>query len=141
MLKQIIFNIDQLPKVAESLSKELHDCKIITFSGPLGAGKTTLIQNILRNFGVNEDVISPTFTYMNIYKNSMGKIFFHFDLYRIKTVDDFFVAGFDEYLTTENSMCLIEWPEVIEPLLKLKHQHVCRISIDYEDTNKRILKY
>jgi tRNA threonylcarbamoyladenosine biosynthesis protein TsaE len=78
---------------------------------------------------------------MNIYKNESGKTFFHFDLYRITSVDDFLFAGFDEYLIAPNSMCLIEWPEVIEPLLKLQHKKVCKISIDYVDNDKRILKY
>ena len=137
-MEKLIFSINELPQIAKQLSNKLKDCQIITFQGPLGAGKTTLIKELLMHYGINKDeVISPTFTYMNIYTNSEGKNFYHFDLYRIKSVDDFLLAGFDEYLMDSNAICFIEWPEIIEPILKTKHLNVCKIAIDYAEDNKR----
>lgn len=138
---EIIFEIEQLPQIAKTLAAKLANCKIVTFTGPLGAGKTTMVKELLYLFGVKEDVVSPTFTYMNIYKNSDGKTFIHFDLYRVKTVEDFLMAGFDEYLIVPNSLCLIEWPEVIDSLLKPKGSEVCHVSIDYCVDNKRIIRF
>lgn len=138
---EIIFEIEQLPQIAKTLVTKLTNCKIVTFTGPLGAGKTTMVKELLYLFGVKEDVVSPTFTYMNIYKNNGGKTFIHFDLYRVKTVEDFLMAGFDEYLIVPNSLCLIEWPEVIDSLLKPKGSEVCNVSIDYYSDNKRIIRF
>ena len=62
----------------------------------------------------------PTFTYMNQYKGMDGW-FYHLDLYRMGSLQDFMQAGFGEYLEQPNSWVLIEWPEIIEPLLKRKY--------------------
>lgn len=136
--KTIIFGLDQLADVSKKLFKELKNCSVITFTGPLGAGKTTLIQELLKLYGVKNDIVSPTFNYVNIYKNAENKIFYHFDLYRIKKLEDFQNAGFDEYLYEDNSMSLIEWPEIIESILSKKF---CAINIDYDEkSDNRILK-
>ncbi len=141
-METIIFTLKDLPEIAKKLAKKLKNCQIITFKGPLGAGKTTQIKELLKDFGVKEEIISPTFMYMNLYKNDNNEHFYHFDLYRIKTVDDFLMAGFDEYLTDKAGKCLIEWPEVIEPILKSKHIQTCSIEIDYDisDDKKRLIK-
>ncbi len=108
----------------------------MTFTGSLGAGKTTLIQELLRQCGIQERVTSPTFAYFNQYR-SQEKTFFHFDLYRINSLNDFCAAGFDEYLSMPQSYTLIEWPEHIMPLLKEK---VCHVYLDYhKDSKKRIM--
>lgn len=138
---QKVFNLEQLPKIAKEIAQKLKNCDVITFSGPLGAGKTTLIGYILKEYGVNEQVISPTFTYLNIYKNAEGKSFVHFDLYRVKSIDEFLMAGFDEYLLAENSVCLIEWPEVIEELLKKLNKKVCNIILEYDTKTDRLIKF
>ncbi len=138
-METIIFTLEELPEIAKQLAKKLKNCQIFTFKGPLGAGKTTLIKELLKDFGVKDEIISPTFTYMNLYKNANNEHFYHFDLYRIKTIDDFLMAGFDEFLIDKSGKCLIEWPEVIEPILKLKRIQTCSIEIDYDlsDDKKR----
>ncbi len=137
MKKETIYTLDELPAVAQTLKELLEGCTVITLSGPLGAGKTTLVRELLGLWGVKEPITSPTFTYMNQYENSSGKRFYHFDLYRIKTVADFQAAGFDEYLYEPDSVALIEWPEPIEALLGAGQ---CHISIDYEEPDKRVLR-
>ena len=133
----ILYGLDQVSQVAAYIRRLMPICSVITFTGPLGAGKTTIIRELLHQVGVQEPITSPTFTYMNVYTNKLGQKFYHFDLYRIATLDDFCAAGFDEYLYQANSWVFIEWPEPVIPLLK---RGVCHINIDYHDS-KRIITY
>lgn len=107
--------------------------KVFTFSGTLGAGKTTLIQSFCRSLGVTEPIQSPTYTYMNIY-HATNLTIYHFDLYRLTTYQDFLDAGFDEYLLLPDSICLIEWPEIILPVLS--PENTCSIAIDYYERKR-----
>ncbi len=86
--------------------------------------KTTLIKEFLRQCGVTEVVQSPTFTYLNVYQGDKGAEFYHFDLYRLSANQDFIDAGFYEYLYAPKSWAVIEWPEIIMPLLKHRVCHV-----------------
>jgi tRNA threonylcarbamoyladenosine biosynthesis protein TsaE len=82
-------------------------------------------------------VTSPTFSYVSEHSNNHGEKFYHFDLYRIKTVQEFQEQGFDEYLYQSNSWAFIEWPEVIRPLLT---HNVCYVSFNYhEEPEKRVV--
>jgi tRNA threonylcarbamoyladenosine biosynthesis protein TsaE len=135
--KQIIYSLPELETAAAALVNETRNASIITFTGPLGAGKTTLVQAFLRALGVTDSITSPTYTYVNIYQNKQGRTFYHFDLYRINSIDDFIESGFNEYLYAPNSLALIEWPDIIAPLLMDNAFHV---SIDYcQEQDKRIL--
>ncbi|HSW73991.1 MAG TPA: tRNA (adenosine(37)-N6)-threonylcarbamoyltransferase complex ATPase subunit type 1 TsaE, partial [Candidatus Limnocylindria bacterium] len=130
------YSLDEIDKVVLFLRSQLDRCQVYTFSGVLGAGKTTLIQQLLQASGVQDPVTSPTFTYVNIYENKLGQTFYHFDCYRIASVDSFLEAGFGEYLYAPNSWAFIEWPQVVMPLL---YQNVCHVKIDYYEGNKREL--
>jgi tRNA threonylcarbamoyladenosine biosynthesis protein TsaE len=135
--KTVVFSEEDISQVVDYLYEQLKDCKIMVFSGPLGAGKTTLIRALLRKCGVSEPTItSPTFIYINRYKNNVGQIFYHFDLYRIESVSDFLDAGFDEYFEEPESWCFIEWPEVIMQILPEK---TCYVMLDYYN-DKRALR-
>ncbi len=132
MQKDWIVTQENMHMIAQEIVDQLP--KIITLSGPLGAGKTTLVQNILTILGVTEPVQSPTYAYVTTYITAMGLKIFHFDLYRLRNVQDFMDAGFEEYLYQANSLCLIEWPDSIESLLT---HDVCKITLQYEGTEKR----
>jgi tRNA threonylcarbamoyladenosine biosynthesis protein TsaE len=82
---------------------------IVTISGELGAGKTTLVQAICRGYGVTEDVTSPTFALVHRYAGKKSPVF-HLDLYRLERPDELTNIGWDEILT-EDALVLIEWPE------------------------------
>jgi len=107
---------------------------IITLTGDLGAGKTTLVKQLLKSWGVQDEILSPTFTYVNCYKNDQGQKIYHFDLYRVLNSNQFFELGFDEYLHEPGAVCLVEWPGVIAPILtnlpvlRLEIEHVSDIS-------------
>lgn len=134
----IEYNVDQIKDVAQALALLRKTCAIFTFTGSLGAGKTTLVQALLKECGIVGPITSPTFTYFNVYENSQGQKFYHFDCYRLTSLDDFLQAGFDEYLYQPNSWVFIEWPELIMPLLT---HDCCHIAIEYKNEYKRILTY
>ncbi len=135
---ELIYTLDTIDDVAEDLHELLPDVSVLTFSGSLGAGKTTLIQALLKRCGIFDVIQSPTFTYLSPYTNSSGQTFYHFDLYRIKSLQHFREAGFEEYLYELNSWSLIEWPAVIKPLLTCK---VADFVIDYYGQDRRKLTY
>jgi tRNA threonylcarbamoyladenosine biosynthesis protein TsaE len=130
MANQLKYTLNQLDHAVEIVKKQMDESRIVTFTGDLGAGKTTLIRALLRNLGVKEPVTSPTFTYVNRYTLEGGKILYHFDLYRLNSLDEFMEQGFHEYLYQPGSWCLIEWPAIIMPLLT---HEVCHITLDYDD--------
>ena len=137
--KEFIYSLDEIDQAVDLLKDQMDECAIFTFSGPLGAGKTTLIQKFLQACGVHAQITSPTFTYVNVYRNKPGTKFYHFDLYRIESVDTFLEQGFDEYLYQPKSWAVIEWPEVIKSLLP---DRVCEVSIDYHnDKRKLVINY
>jgi tRNA threonylcarbamoyladenosine biosynthesis protein TsaE len=133
-----VVTLDEVPAVAEHLVRILSPCSLITLQGPLGAGKTTLAKALLHAYGVKEMVTSPTFTYLNVYHNDAGQIFYHFDLYRIMNVDQFLQAGFDEFLHDPQAIKLIEWPERIESLLPKEY---CAIQLLYRSPDQRLVTY
>ena len=132
---KVIFSEDEIEDVVTYFYDQLNDCKIMAFSGPLGAGKTTLIRALLRKCGIKEPVTSPTFIYVNRYINEDGKIFYHFDLYRIESLFDFLDSGFDEYFYEPNSWCFIEWPEIIKSVLP---SGTCSIMLNYHNDKREL---
>jgi len=141
---KILFTEKDLPSVVSEYILPImnkNHVNIFTLQGPLGAGKTSLIKEILRQNNVTEVVTSPTFTYVQNYKNKLGQTFHHFDLYRIGSLENFIAAGFDEYLYAPESYCFIEWPEIIFPLLD--HKRTCKIVLNYDptDLNRRTLEF
>ncbi len=134
----MIYSLDTLDVVVEQLYGLMKDCPIFAFTGPLGAGKTTLVTRLLKRCGIADVVTSPTFTYVAVYTNQLDQTFYHFDLYRLTTLSDFVSAGFDEYLYEPNSWALIEWPEIIMPLLT---RGVCLVSIDYYSEFEREIRW
>ncbi len=124
------YTLHDIPVIAKKLYALTERYTVIMFTGSLGAGKTTLIREICACAGVHEPVTSPTFTYLNIYAGQETKIY-HFDLYRLQTLDSFYEAGFNEYFDASNSLVFVEWPEIILPVIH--GDHVLRIDIDHKN--------
>lgn len=129
-----IYDIHEIEKTALFLNSFKEMCRVFTFTGPLGAGKTTLIQALLRASDVRDVITSPTFTYVNVYTNEVDQKFYHFDLYRLTDVQEFIDLGFEEYLYQPESWAFVEWPELILPLLE---REVCHITLNYADELSR----
>jgi len=89
----------------------------ILLSGELGAGKTTFISGIAEGFGLKENLSSPSFTILNIYRISGKKKLVHADFYRLNTIDEILNAGIEDYLYDRNSYVCIEWGDTIREYL------------------------
>lgn len=137
-MKKLNYFLKDVDSVARQLALQIQDCSIVTLSGALGAGKTTLSGALLAQLGVREPVISPTFTYLNMYKSSDGKMIYHFDLYRLKNMQEFERLGFFEYLDQEDSLVLIEWPEIIQSALQ---GNICHVKLSVIDDLQRQIEY
>ena len=99
---------------AENFASQLHKKDIVVLSGDLGSGKTKFVQGVLKHFGLENEISSPTFTIVNEYNADICPIY-HFDVYRLADIDEFYAMGGEEYF--ENGICLIEWGEIIEDAL------------------------
>ena len=110
--------------INEILPKLQHN--ILLLKGNLGAGKTTFTQFLLKNLGSTDEVSSPTYAIVNEYDTPKGNVF-HFDLYRMKNINEVFDIGIEEYL--DNSfLCIIEWPEIYEEELQDFPHHELKIE-------------
>lgn len=130
---EICYKINEVEQVAKQIIKNAKS-KTLLFYGNMGVGKTTLIKTIVKILGSKDDVSSPTFSIVNEYKLLNEKIF-HFDLYRINDIDEAYNFGIEDYLDS-NYWNLIEWPEIIEPML---YDNFDVIKIKLDNNNNRIL--
>ena len=89
---------------------------VYTFSGEMGAGKTTLIKAICKELKVGEVVSSPTFALVYEYNSPIAGTLYHFDLYRLKDISELYDLGYEDYFYGSGT-CFIEWPEIAENLL------------------------
>lgn len=135
MFSEKITSLKELEATAEKLIQLFPDERVFAFYGKMGAGKTTFIQSVCKVLGTPDNVTSPTFALINEYKTTAQKSIFHFDFYRIKNMEEAFDLGYEDYLYSGN-YCLIEWPEMIEPLLPNRFVEV-KIVAD-EDGNRQI---
>ena len=126
-----IGSIEALAEVSDYLISLREEADVIAFYGSMGAGKTTLIKNLCHRMGVTDEVNSPTFAIVNEYVTEGGESVYHFDFYRIKKLEEAYDIGYENYFYSGN-LCLIEWPEMIEPLLPEKY---IRVEIRHGETD------
>lgn len=111
-----INNLENINDVARQFVEAIGNRTHIAFDGEMGAGKTTFIKAVCDELGVIDIVNSPTFSIVNDYATADGRHIYHFDFYRLKSPQEALDFGIEEYFAS-NSLCLMEWPEQIEPLL------------------------
>lgn len=119
--------LNNLPGIAPQIVRAAGTLKLWTFYGEMGAGKTTLIKTLCKTLGVQDAVSSPTYSLVNEYRTSSGNPVYHFDFYRINSIEEAYDIGYEDYFYSGH-LCLIEWPERIEELLA--PENLLRISID-----------
>lgn len=107
---------EEMDSLAPEIIKAIGDSRVVAMDAPMGAGKTTLVKAICKALGSSSVVNSPTFAIINDYELPSGKALYHFDLYRLKNIEEAFNMGFDEYFYSGN-YCFVEWPAIAEDIL------------------------
>ena len=126
-------SIEETQKVAKNLAKKTPPGTVIALVGELGAGKTTFTKGFARQMGVKDSVTSPTFKLVSEYKGKKY-VLNHVDAYRMEGPMDFLNIGGEEYLTSKNSITIIEWGDLLVDLLSEETitVHFKRIKIPKE---------
>lgn len=133
-----IAGIEDLPRAAAEFIKAIGDHKVVAFEAGMGLGKTTLIGEVCRQLGVEDDTSSPTFAIVNEYvAPTTGQVIYHFDCYRLEEREEALDMGVEDYLDSGN-LCLIEWPEIIEEFLPAD---TLRVRIEEEEDSTRIVSF
>ena len=96
-------------RVGEALGKILTPGTVIAYTGDLGAGKTAFTRGLARGLGCTEQVTSPTYTIVNEYLSGRMPLF-HFDMYRLRSAEDLWDIGWEDYLE-RGGVCAVEWSE------------------------------
>ena len=102
-------SVEQTEALGRALAARLQPGDVIAYTGDLGAGKTALTRGIAAGLGIEEPVLSPTYTIVNEYRSGRLPLF-HFDLYRIGSEDELFEIGWEDYLA-QGGVCAVEWSE------------------------------
>ena len=121
-------NFQETLNLGEKISHKLNPKSIVLLKGPIGAGKTSLVQGIAKGLAISEDITSPTFALSHHYNS--GKIpLIHLDLYRLENVSSAKEVFFseEEEAIQKQAILVIEWPELVEPVI----DNFWKIKISY----------
>jgi tRNA threonylcarbamoyladenosine biosynthesis protein TsaE len=150
---KINFNKKEIPETTENVLEKILNTRqknatVIALSGDLGVGKTTITQEIAKNFGIKENITSPTFVVMKIYDLKSGSKYYskfkkliHIDAYRLESEQELFLLGWEKIIEDKNNIVILEWPERVEKclskdtfLIKLTHidEENREIQFDFE---------
>lgn len=137
MQQKTFSSLNDLPQIADWLIEIGKGYDIWLFHGDMGLGKTTLIKVICAQLGVEEEVSSPTYAIVNEYVSKTALRIYHFDFYRIKSEEEAYDIGAEEYLDSGN-LCLIEWPSKIPSLIPSKYLEI-KLSLG-DDNAQRVIE-
>jgi len=139
----IISDIEHIREAAHEFIEVFHNIfadknavKCFAFYAPMGAGKTTFIKAVCEELGSTDVITSPTFAIVNEYTAKNLPIY-HFDLYRIKKMEELYDIGADDYFYSGNP-CFIEWPEMAESALP---DETIKITITPQNDGSRIVSF
>ncbi len=133
-----INSLEDLEMAAYKFMTEMDDFTVFAFYGQMGAGKTTFINELCRQLGVETDTTnSPSFAIINEYRSdTTAELIYHFDCYRLENEQEAVDIGAEDYFDS-GAVCLIEWPERIEGLLP---DDTVRVDLTVNDDETRLLK-
>mgnify|MGYP001773068914 CR=1 FL=1 len=135
---------DDTLRIARSFARRLQPGDIIALYGDLGAGKTEFVKGICQYFQVEELVTSPTFTIINQYLGSFPDgeqiTLYHVDLYRIKSPKELEGIGFEECITTSDSIKMVEWSENADSYLAELPHYTVSIEFSPESETARVIR-
>jgi tRNA threonylcarbamoyladenosine biosynthesis protein TsaE len=137
-----VASLADLPAAAAQLQAAMVEsgCTVVAFEGEMGAGKTTLIRALAATLGIADDVSSPTFALVNEYRDGHGKPVYHFDFYRIDSIDEAERIGASEYFDS-GYLCLVEWPTRVAALLPTPRLevHIEALSVESREIELKII--
>lgn len=113
-----VADLNALPQAAREFMGLMDDYTVFAFHGSMGAGKTTFINALCRQLGVESDATgSPSFSIVNEYRSdTTAELIYHFDMYRLESLEEAMDIGFEDYMDC-GAVCLIEWPERVADIL------------------------
>ena len=129
-------NENELMKFAKNIGDNLVKGDLVLLKGDLGSDKTTFVKGLAFSLGIDmKTVSSPTFTILNVYK---GKVkLYHMDLYRLNDINEFIEAGLEEFLSPEDGITVVEWPDIIK---SIRQNEFLEIIIEFVSIDFRRLK-
>ena len=124
----ISISSDDTFKFGRKFSNSIDYGSVIFLVGDLGSGKTTFCKGFASGLGFSDEILSPTYSILNEYKLNSNSLY-HFDLYRLKSVNEFLEIGGIEYLNDRKSISLVEWPAIIKEMIsdniiEIKFEHL-----------------
>ena len=131
-----LYQLDDISAAANWILEQTAGCKIILLEGEMGSGKTTICKALAQLLGANSELSSPTYSLVNEYPSLQHGSIFHLDLYRLKDTEEAISIGVEDNLLSGH-YCLIEWPEIIFPLLR--EIAYVQIKIESKSNEKRKL--
>ncbi len=130
-------SLDAIDEAARQFREAMQGHTVFALHGAMGAGKTTFVKALCHVLGVRDTVCSPTFALLNEYETRQGEPVYHFDFYRLTRPEEALDIGCLEYFSS-GSLCLIEWPELVESLLPPEAVHV---SITAQPDGTRLITF
>ncbi len=136
-MREIVYSLEEIEGAARQFAESMGERSVFAFYGSMGAGKTTFIRALAGVLGVKGDAVnSPTFSIVNEYQAGRGTVY-HFDFYRINTPQEAVDFGLYDYLDS-GSVCLMEWPELVEGLLP---EDTVRVEIEELADGRRAVRF
>ncbi|MCD4731900.1 MAG: tRNA (adenosine(37)-N6)-threonylcarbamoyltransferase complex ATPase subunit type 1 TsaE [Bacteroidales bacterium] len=128
---------EELDGAAKILLDKYPSHRLFALYGEMGAGKTTFIKSICKKLNVIDNVSSPTFAIVNVYQTQSKEDIYHFDFYRIKSLEEVYDIGYEDYFFSD-LYCLLEWPEKIKKLLP-EDTITVEIKVDHSTQSRTII--
>jgi len=147
---KVNFNKEEISDISQKILNKIINinydkAKILALSGDLGAGKTTLTQEIAKSFGIKDKIISPTFVIMKFYNiDPKSKYYSHFkrlihiDAYRLEKFEDLLKIGWTDLVEDKDNLIIIEWPERVEGILD---SNSYLVKLGHIDDQTRIVEF
>lgn len=135
------YTLEETPRIVNEILNALGDGNLIFLHGELGAGKTTLTSNILKELASNSIVSSPTFTLMRSYptdKSDTFKNVHHYDLYRLRFANELDSISIVESIEDPNTLVIVEWPELLD---EIGISPDLRVFIEHLAMDRRKVRY
>ena len=124
---------EQTLNFGRDYSKNLKRGDVVILNGEMGAGKTVFCKGVAKGLGITDEVLSPTYAYMNDYNG----VLYHFDCYRLKSGEQAEALGLCDYFYADG-ICVIEWAQNIKSVLP---QDFKTVTIQKTGEGKRKIIY